>query len=45
MIIPKKLEAGDKIGVISTARKITIEELSPAIKTIESWGLKVVFGI
>ena len=26
MIIPKKLEAGDKIGVISTARKITIEE-------------------
>jgi len=45
MIIPKKLEAGDKIGVISTARKITIEELSPAIKTLESWGLKVVFGI
>ena len=26
-------------------RKITIQELSPAIKTIESWGLKVVFGI
>ena len=45
MIIPKKLEAGDKIGVISTARKITIEELSPAIKTLESWGLKVVCGI
>jgi muramoyltetrapeptide carboxypeptidase len=45
MIIPKKLEAGDKIGVISTARKITIQELSPAIKTIESWGLKVVLGI
>ena len=45
MIIPKKLEAGDKVGVISTARKITIEELSPAIKTLESWGLKVVFGI
>jgi muramoyltetrapeptide carboxypeptidase len=45
MIIPEKLEAGDKIGVISTARKITIQELSPAIKTIESWGLKVVLGI
>ncbi len=45
MIIPKKLEAGDKIGIISTARKITIEELSPAIKTLESWGLKVVCGI
>jgi muramoyltetrapeptide carboxypeptidase len=45
MIIPKKLKAGDKIGVISTARKITIEELIPAIKTLESWGLKVVSGI
>ena len=45
MIIPEKLNIGDKIGIISTARKITIEELRPAIKTLESWGLKVVFGI
>ena len=45
MIIPEKLKVGDRIGVISTARKITIEELSPAIKTLESWGLKVVLGI
>jgi muramoyltetrapeptide carboxypeptidase len=45
MIIPEKLKIGDKIGIISTARKITIEELSPAIKTLESWGLKVVLGI
>jgi len=44
MIIPEKLKIGDKIGIISTARKITIEELNPAIKTIESWGLKVVLG-
>ena len=44
MIIPEKLKIGDKIGVISTARKITHEELSPAIKTLESWGLKVVLG-
>jgi len=44
MIIPEKLKIGDKIGIISTARKITIEELSPAIKTLESWGLKVVLG-
>jgi muramoyltetrapeptide carboxypeptidase len=44
MIIPKKLMLGDKIGIISSARKITKEELSPAIKTIESWGFKVVFG-
>jgi len=44
MIIPEKLVVGDKIGIISTARKITIEELSPAIKKLKSWGLKVVFG-
>ena len=45
MIIPEKLNIGDKIGIISTARKITMEELNPAIKTLESWGLKVVLGI
>ena len=45
MIIPEKLKIGDKIGIISTARKITMEELNPAIKTLESWGLKVVLGI
>ena len=29
MIIPEKLKVGDKIGVISSARKITIEEFNP----------------
>ena len=45
MIIPEKLYIGDKIGIISTARKITIQELNPAIKILESWGLKVVLGV
>jgi len=44
MIIPKKLTKGDKIGIISTARKISLEELKPAIHILESWGLKVVLG-
>ena len=44
MIIPKKLKVGDKIGLISTARKISLEELNPAILILESWGLKVVLG-
>lgn len=44
MIFPEKLKIGDKIGVISTARKITLDELAPAIKTIESWELKVELG-
>jgi len=44
MIIPKKLTKGDKIGIISTARKISLEELKPAIHILESWGLEVVLG-
>ena len=44
MIIPEKLKIGGKIGIVSTARKITLEELSPAIKLFENWGFEVVFG-
>ena len=44
MKIPEKLKIGDKIGIISTARKITFAELGPAIKLLESWGLVVVLG-
>ena len=44
MIIPEKINTGDKIGIISTARKISFAELNPAIQILESWGLKVVFG-
>ena len=44
MIIPSKLTRGDKIGIISTARKISLEELSPAINPLESWGLEVVLA-
>ena len=44
MILPEKLKIGEKIGIISTARKITLDELAPAIKTIESWELKVGLG-
>ena len=45
MIIPKKIKVGDKIGIISTARKINLEELTPAIKMLEIWGLQVVLGL
>ncbi len=40
----QKLKKGDKIGIISTARKINSEELKYAIETLEKWGLKVVLG-
>jgi len=42
--LPPYLVKGDKIGLISTARKISIEELQSSIASIQSWGLEVVFG-
>lgn len=43
-IIPLNLKKGDKIGIISTARKISLEELTPALNTLKSWGLNPVLG-
>ena len=42
--IPPSLRLGDKIGIVCTARKISLEELRFAIEQLESWGLKVVLG-
>ena len=44
MKIPERLNKGDKLALISTARKITFHELNPSIEIIKSWGLKVVLG-
>ena len=44
MIIPEKLNPGDKIGVVAPARKILMEELKPSIEILESWGMEVVLG-
>jgi muramoyltetrapeptide carboxypeptidase len=42
MIAP--LRQGDKIAIVSTARKISIEEIEAAIDTLQQWGLEVVLG-
>lgn len=39
-----ELQKGDKIGIVSTARKINSEELNYAIETIKDWGLIPVLG-
>ena len=44
MLIPKKLNIGDQVGIISTARKISVEEIQPAVELLEDWGLEVIFG-
>jgi muramoyltetrapeptide carboxypeptidase len=41
---PSTLQKGDKIALISTARKISLQELEPAIAILKSWGLVPVFG-
>ena len=42
--IPPYLKEGDKIALISTARKISSDELQTAIECIKSWDLDVVLG-
>ncbi|MFC5269227.1 S66 peptidase family protein [Adhaeribacter terreus] len=38
------LQAGDKIAIVSTARKVSLEEMQPAINVLQSWGLEVILG-
>ena len=45
MIRPNYLKKGDTIAIVSTARKVSKEELAPAIALVKSWGLKVFLGI
>lgn len=42
--IPPSLKSGDVIGITSPAGYITLEELQPAIREMESWGFKVRIG-
>ena len=44
LIVPPILKKGDAVGIVAPARKVTRDEIAPAIAMIESWGLKVVLG-
>jgi muramoyltetrapeptide carboxypeptidase len=44
MTTPPFLNKGDKIGIVAPARWVTPEEIEPALKFFESWGLEVVRG-
>jgi len=41
---PPSLKKGDKIVILSTARKISLAEIEPAITELTSWGLEVELG-
>lgn len=44
MHIPSSLKAGDKIGLVCTARLIEPEKLDPALKLFQEWKLNAVMG-
>jgi muramoyltetrapeptide carboxypeptidase len=44
MISPKSLKAGDKVGIVATARKVTEEHVEPAVREFEKWGLQVILS-
>lgn len=44
MRIPTYLKKGDTIGILSTARKITEEQLSFAVQLLQSWGFNTRLG-
>ena len=41
---PSNLKQGDKVVILSTARKISVGEIEPAIIVFKEWGLEVVLG-
>ncbi len=41
---PLYLQKGDKIAIVSTARRISKESIEPIERTLESWGLVPVLG-
>jgi muramoyltetrapeptide carboxypeptidase len=40
MTYPPRLKAGDTIGIVAPARKISPGQLEAALKTLKAWGLK-----
>ncbi len=44
LLRPPSLQKGDSVYILSTAKKISLEEIDRAVKIFESWGLKPVIG-
>lgn len=44
LIQPPFLKKGDKIAIIASARKISMQEVQPAMEIFKSWGLEVVLS-
>ena len=44
MINPPLLKSGDKIGIVATGRKVSVNNIEPACKILTSWGMEVVMS-
>jgi muramoyltetrapeptide carboxypeptidase len=44
MIRPPLVKKGDTVAIVSTARKVSAEDLQPGIDRLNSWGMKVETG-
>ena len=44
MIQPPFLKKGDKIAILAPARSVDFEEVHPAMKLFQRWGLEVILG-
>ncbi len=44
MLRPPFLQAGDKVGLVAPARKVSQKEMAPAIALFKDWGLRVAEG-
>jgi len=42
---PPYLKKGDKVAIVSTARKISLEEIQPAIDVLNEWDLELALGV
>ncbi len=38
------LQKGEKVAIVATARKVSLDEMADAVRVLESWGLIVVFA-
>lgn len=44
MTTPAYLKSGDKVAIVSTARKVSEAEMTPAVELLHQWGLLTSFG-
>ncbi|MCX6273968.1 MAG: LD-carboxypeptidase [Bacteroidetes bacterium] len=44
MTTPAYLKSGDKVAIVSTARKVSEAEMTPAVELLKQWGIETAFG-